>query len=329
MYSHQKYVLSAIAMFALFHLTLAPLFAENENIEQVFENSSYCQPWISCEESGSLFTQQNRTAFYQPMKLRRTLFSWSTNNINERTDLDTPLVTDRPDFTEASSTVGLGIAQIEFGYTYTSNSDNRISVRTQSLGELLLRYGIINDWLELRVGLSPIEEETVGLGASNRTLGTEDLYLGLKIALTSQEGWKPEMAIIPQMTLPTGSGNFSDNETLLGVNWIYSWEINDTISTAGSTQFNRAIDQFSGDSYFKWAQSWTISYTLTERLGAYTEWYAFFPNSAETEKTEHYTNGGFTYLINNDIQFDIRAGYGLNNAADDYFIGTGLSIRFQ
>ena len=43
----------------------------------------------------------------------------------------------------------------------------------------------------------------------------------------------------------------------------------------------------------------------------------------------HYINGGFTYLITNDIQWDIRAGAGLNDAAEDYFIGTGLSIRFR
>ena len=46
-------------------------------------------------------------------------------------DLDEPLVTDRPDFTEASSTVGRGVAQLEFGYTYTYNDDAGQAVRTR------------------------------------------------------------------------------------------------------------------------------------------------------------------------------------------------------
>mgnify|MGYP003734665153 CR=1 FL=1 len=40
-------------------------------------------------------------------------------------------------------------------------------------------------------------------------------------------------------------------------------------------------------------------------------------------------NGGVTYLFSNDVQFDIRAGYGLNDESDDVFIGSGLSVRFR
>ena len=58
-------------------------------------------------------------------------------------------------------------------------------------------------------------------------------------------------------------------------------------------------------------------------------WYAFFPNGADTARVEHYLNGGFSYLLSNDIQWDIRAGTGLNDAADDFFVGTRLAIRFR
>ena len=53
------------------------------------------------------------------------------------------------------------------------------------------------------------------------------------------------------------------------------------------------------------------------------------PDNAATAQVEHYGNGGFTFLFNDDIQWDIRAGLGLNDAAEDYFVGTGLSIRFR
>ncbi|MBD3675655.1 MAG: transporter [Planctomycetaceae bacterium] len=234
-------------------------------------------------------------------------------------------MTDRPDFTEASSTVGQGIAQLEFGYTFTHDDDGISDTRSHSYPEPLLRYGVLADWLELRVGWNYANETTNGLDFH----GSEDLYLGFKLGLTPQEGILPEMALIPQMTVPTGASAFTANEVLPGANLIYGWEINDFLSTAGSTQFNSAIDDGSGGTYTEWAQSWTVAYSLSDEWGAYTEWYAFFPDSADTAQTEHYFNGGFTFLISNDIQWDIRAGTGLNDAADDFFVGTGLSIRFQ
>jgi len=259
-----------------------------------------------------------------------TLFQWSyENSFGGGPDLDAPLVTDRPDFTEASSTVGLGVAQIEFGYTYIYNADDGTTDRSQSLGEPLLRYGIFANWLELRIALFPVDQRLTTAGRSNSTAGTEDLYLGVKIGLTPQECFLPEMALIPQMLVPSGSNAFSNDEVLPGLNWIYAWEINDFISTAGQTQINRRVDETTGRAYSEISQSWTVAYSLTDNLGAYTEWYVLAPHSADTDQTQHYFNGGFTYLINNDIQFDIRYGKGLNHAADDYFVGTGLSIRFK
>ncbi len=257
---------------------------------------------------------------------RGTLMQWSYGtSFSGGPDLDAPLVTDRPDFTEASSTVGLGVAQLEIGYTYTFDNDGTDQTINHSYAEPLLRVGILADWLELRVSQNVNTQKINGVEDS----GATDLYLGFKIALTPQEGWLPEMALIPQATVPTGSSDFGSDEFLPGLNWIYGWGINDFVSTAGSTQFNRALDETTADAYTEWAQSWTIAYTLSDRWGGYTEWYAFFPNSADTAQTEHYFNGGFTFLVSDDVQWDIRAGTGLNDNSDDYLIGTGLSIRLR
>jgi hypothetical protein len=257
-----------------------------------------------------------------------TLFQWSSSS--ERTggpDLSEPLITDRPDFTEASVTVGRNVAQLEFGYTYTEDDDGGYS-RSHSIGEPLLRYGIFADWLELRVAIFPVQERTTTGGTRSTTTGTEDVYLGFKIALTGQDCALPEMAIIPQMTVPIGSNAFTDESALAGVNWLYAWELSEDWSLGGSTQFNRARDD-ANEYYIEFAQSATIVRGITEELSAYTEWYAFFPSGADTARVQHYVNGGFAYLISNDIQWDIRVGTGLTTASDDFFCGTGLSIRFH
>lgn len=246
---------------------------------------------------------------------RGTLFQWSSG-VTGGPDLSEPLVTDRPDFTEATVTVGKGVAQLEFGYTYIDTGDGDV----HSLGEPLLRYGILTDWLELRLGLFPLEED----GES----GFSDLYFGFKIALTPQEGLLPEMALIPQTFAPTGSSAFTSDDWEPGVNWIYGWEINDFLSTAGSTQINQRFED-SGDDFLRLAQSWTVALSLNDKVGAYTEWFALFPVESGEAENEHYINGGITYLINNDAQLDVRVGWGLNDAAEDFFAGVGLSLRFQ
>jgi Putative MetA-pathway of phenol degradation len=254
------------------------------------------------------------------------LFDWRCQSSDAGIEgLDSGLISDRPDFTEASSVVGLGVLQIEAGYTYTFDDDGADRTSNHSYPETLFRYGIFRDWLELRVASNFATEET----ASLRSRGAEDLYLGFKIGLTAQDGMRPEMALMPQMTVPTGGSAFTSNEVLPGLNYLYGWGINDFLSTAGSTQFNRALDETTGESYTQWAQSWTIGYELSERLGGYTECFGIGPSGADTEKPQYYFDGGLTYSVSNDIQLDIRAGKGLNNAADDYFVGSGLVVRFQ
>ena len=72
----------------------------------------------------------------------------------------------------------------------------------------------------------------------------------------------------------------SAGEVLPGGNLVYGWEINDFLSTAGQTQLNRQLDDGSGDPYVEFSQSWTVAYSLSDCLGAYTEWYTLVPDGA-------------------------------------------------
>ena len=236
------------------------------------------------------------------------------------------LAADRPDFTEAASAVGRGVLQIEFGYTFGGDWSGGGSVQTHTLGELLLRTGVAADWLELRVAASPVTRvDSDGSGASDT--GIEDLYLGAKLELTRQAGRLPAFALIPQMTLPTGSTLFSDGRALPGVNLVYGWDLPGGLSLAGSTQVNLAVAD-DDDSYPEWAQSAVAGGGLGARAGVYGEWYAFLPAGADAPK-EHYLNAGLTWLATDDSQWDIRVGVGLNDAAEDFFAGVGAAIRMR
>ena len=251
------------------------------------------------------------------------LFDWPTD-IEPEEGAD-EIVTDRPDFTEASSTVGAGVLQFENGYTYGFDGAGPGSTYTHSYPETLMRYGVFADWLELRAAFSYGHE----IAGPTSISGARDLYLGMKLGLTQQQGPFPEMALVPQMTVPTGHESFTNDRVLPGLNWLYGWDINDFLATGGSTQVNRAVDDGTGHDYTLWAQSWTINYSLTEKLGAYTEWFGLIPNDADTARTQHYFDGGLTFKFTPNVQGDVRGGVGLNEAADDYFVGVGLSWRMK
>jgi hypothetical protein len=262
---------------------------------------------------------------------RKTLLQWSYGTSFEGgPDLDAPLVTDRPDFTEASVTVGYGVVQLETGYRYSFDDDGSSSTRSHSYPESLLRLGMLADWFELRLDWNNGEERTNEFGGPiDSVSGAEDLGLGVKFALTPQENVLPETALVLQMSVPTGSDAFTADEVLPGFNFLYGWDINDDWSTGASTQLNRAVDDETGDSYVEFAQSWTVNRGWTDRVTSYSEWFVLAPCSADTNHAENYFNGGFSVLLNDDVQWDIEAGIGLNDAADDYFVGTGLSIRWK
>ena len=247
-----------------------------------------------------------------------------------------PLVADRPDFTEAAATVGRGVFQLEFGYTYEYDRPEGSGgggVWTHSLGEPLLRVGVLAEGLELRLGLSPV---SVGAGADGRNVterGVEDLYVGIKLALAEQNGLWPALAILPQMTVPTGSDAFTSDRTLPGVNFIYGWDLSDDVALAGSTQLNRAVTasrdaEDAEEEYREWAQSAVAGFSLSARAAVYAEWFAVFHDEPLGIRAEHYANGGFTWSLGDDLQWDIRAGVGLNEAATGFFGGTGLVVRF-
>jgi len=258
-----------------------------------------------------------------------TLFQWSYGNSFEGgpPGRDEPLASDRPDFTEASTTVGRRVVQLEMGYTYVADDDGPNHTHTHSYPELLARIGILAEWLEFRIAYNyATVSEDFGPGPGIDTSGSEDLYLGFKLGLTPQEGILPEMALMPQWTVPSGADAFTAGEVLPGVNWLYGWDINDRFSTAGSTQINKAIDDLD-EVYYELAQSWTIGMTFTERWGGYTEWFVLAPSGSDVARTQHYLNGGFVFPVTNDLQFDIRAGVGLSDASDDFFAGAGIVVR--
>ena len=80
--------------------------------------------------------------------------------------------------------------------------------------------------------------------------------------------------------------------------------------------------------YVKFSQAVGLVRTFDDQLGGYFEWFCMIPDGVDDAPREHYMDGGFAYQVNNDLQLDVRVGFGVNDSADDYFAGLGLIYRY-
>src|SRR5262249_10139106 len=146
----------------------------------------------------------------------KALLKWAVGpEVEEKPEAEDHIVTDRPDFTEASVTVGEGRVQLEAGYTHVRERSAGTTRITEPYPEALLRIGVLSDWLELRLGNTYIHSRTTAFGQTTEHLsGVDDLYLGTKVALTEQKGYLPETATIFQATVPTGSNSLRSGKHL-------------------------------------------------------------------------------------------------------------------
>jgi hypothetical protein len=96
-----------------------------------------------------------------------------------------------------------------------------------------------------------------------------------------------------------------------------------------SGTFNLAAPKDSdGERFAEPSASVALGIGLTDRLGAFVEYFGFYPSGRSNEADTHYADGGLTWLLTQDLQLDARIGFGLNDDADDVFVGAGFAVRW-
>jgi hypothetical protein len=259
----------------------------------------------------------------------KTLMHWADVPPPEEDDDPNPrIITDRPHFAEAATTVGLGRMQIETGYTYFYDDNAGTQVKTHSYPETLLRLGVFREWFEFRFAYNYLSEQST-TGATNIAIdGFDDIYVGAKVALTEQVGYLPELTIFPQARVPTGSSNFTQNEVLPGMNFVYAWMLTEKLELEANSNINRRRDDGLDHYYTEWFQTVNFEYDLCRKMMLFNEFVLIWPNGALAAQTQYYEHAGFHYFFLPNLQLDVHAGVGLNQAADNFFGGSGLSWRW-
>jgi len=249
--------------------------------------------------------------------------SWFAAHFTNRIDPG-PLETDRPDFTEGPTPVAKGWTQLESGYTFVHDDEDGTDVQDHTFPELLVRHGLATNF-EVRLGwegFSSTRTETGG--AVDHEDGFTDMSVGFKSRLWRQEGALPDFSVIGELAIPVGSDAKTSDHVEPAVKLIWSYELTEAIGLSGNVNFAGPYGE--EGRFFQFETSVALGLGLGERWGTYVEYFGLFP--AEQEPTQHFVNGGVTFLVTENLQLDARVGAGLNESADDFFAGAGLSWRF-
>jgi hypothetical protein len=238
------------------------------------------------------------------------------------------IVTDRPHIAEAASTVGLGRVQVETGYTYYVDNAAGTTTDLHSYPETLVRVGLFQEWFEFRVQYNAFSKYAAGQAGTSFLQGSDDLYLGAKVALAAQSGILPEFTIFPQMRVPTGSPGFSADEVLPGMNFVYAWRVGERTEIECNTNVNRRRNPDAAGYYTEYLQTFNFEYDLSPRVMLFNEFVVFAQVGGVGVPQQAYSHGGLHWFLLPNLQIDVHAAVGLNEAAADFFGGSGLSWRW-
>ena len=225
------------------------------------------------------------------------------------------IVTDRPDQTESSSTVGKGELQIESGILYGTAKDDFFSEEILLAPTVLWRYGI-KDKIELRLltEFASVKDKLT----SEKVNGITDLQIGAKIQLLKKENVKTEIAILSHIIIPTAKKALTLDE--LGT--INKLSVAHNIGDTFGLGYNIGYDYY-GFGSGNLTYSLALGLSISEKVGFYIE-----PYGALVEFDNHESNfdAGFTYLVKDNLQLDISAGTGLNHKMKFVSIGCSVNI---
>lgn len=232
-----------------------------------------------------------------------------------------PLITDRPDFTESAFTVGRATVQLEGGGTYADFG----SESATTLPELLIRWGITRT-VELRI-LAPTYAWLDGPNGSDT--GFLSSALGAKIALNDGDGdgfWgKTGASVIVATTVPTGSSAVASSAWQPSATLSLAWDLSKTIGFGINIGWARPEDD--GQRFNSFYGSVAAGFGVAKNTSIFTE-LIFFDRESERGPSTTTFQTGVTYLINPDLQLDLRAARRLSDEGADIVIGLGASARF-
>tara|TARA_B100000575_G_scaffold229133_1_gene190005 strand:+ start:1302 stop:2006 length:705 start_codon:yes stop_codon:yes gene_type:complete len=214
------------------------------------------------------------------------------------------IISDRPSQTDSALVIGKGYIQIETGV-----SVDEIQLDINSL----VRIGIL-DGFELRINTDYIINDEISF---QKKSSFNDFKIGSKFRILEKDEINTNIGFLTYLSIPTAPEVFSYNE----YGFLNKILFSHSLTYDSKIGFNIGYNKFTNyDGLF----IYSLIYGKT--LGSFSTFFELFGNYSENNSSLNF-DSGLTYVMDQNKQFDLSIGKGLNN--DLFFVNLGFSFRIN
>lgn len=238
-------------------------------------------------------------------------------------DFERELSADRPDTTESPYTVEPGGIQVESSlWAWSRDRSGGVDTQSWTVAETNVKFGIAADH-DLQLVIRPYIRESERGAAVSDAEGFGDIDVRWKWNLWGNDGGKTAAALMPFVTVPTGT-SVSTGEWEGGLILAFASDLGGGWGFGAQAEVDRVWDEGSSRHEWDFLHSVVVGRDLGENFGVYLEYFGITGG----HPYEAYLSGGVTWALGPDVQLDLGAVAGLNDAAEDLSLFQGITFRF-
>ena len=262
---------------------------------------------------------------FQPTRLAHIVLLLSSGSVLAQSQLQSPMVSDRPGAYCGAQTVGKGVFHIETGFSYDRTTE--ASVRAEGwFFPMVFRLGLIQD-LELRLKTAGPGRVTEAMGTLSQTeSGFSSPVVEVKWKFLDVE--KTRLALLFSADLEAGTKAFRPDKTQPAINFASDFSLGGSYSLNTNLGVISASDADTQTRFAKPFYAVALWRSISSAASVFIETFGTYPHEKEGG-WQNLINGGLAYLLNDNLQLDVSLARGLTSESPDWVLATGISVRFH
>lgn len=247
--------------------------------------------------------------------------------VAQQAGADASICTDRPGKGNNACTVPSGLVQLETDLlNWTRTTDGGTRTDTFLYTNPTLKFGLSGS-SDIQINIAPYEEVRTRIGGvTDRIGGVGDLFVRYKQRLTGASAGT-QIALFPFVKLPTARRGLGNGKVEGGLAVPINIDLPKDFSLGVSPEADLVANAAGSSRHLSVQTALNLGKTIGKVNLAAELWGQWDFDPAGTER-QYSADVMATWLARPMLQFDVGANFGLNRAAPDLQLYTGVSTRF-